>query len=233
MNISPDYQRDVVWSESRMIHLVDSLMNNYYVPPLIFKVTIGVPEHTTERRAWRVCIDGKQRLTTIRKFFDGEIPYIDKQKRKWYYRDVEGSRGRRRILSEDQKEFIENVCIVNIEFEKLSDEAEEDMFQRVQLGVPLTSAEKLAALSGTLPAFINDIRKMYNTIAPLMGTKRSNDFKLVTELVYLICCRLEEHEDLKLAVTHSALRKFLEDKAPERILNPSFRAQVRRVFSTY
>ena len=85
MNINPDYQREVVWSEGRMVHLVDSLFNNYYVPPLIFKVISGTKPGTNERRRWRTCIDGKQRLTTIRKFFDGEIPYIDKRRQKWYY----------------------------------------------------------------------------------------------------------------------------------------------------
>ena len=84
MDINPEYQREVVWTEQRMVHLIDSLFNNYYVPPLIFKVISGVKEGTNERRKWRTCIDGKQRLTTIQKFFDGEIPYVDKKRNKWY-----------------------------------------------------------------------------------------------------------------------------------------------------
>jgi hypothetical protein len=232
MNMSPDYQREVVWTAERMIHLVDSLFNNFYVPPLIFKVVTGTQDG--KRRAWRTCIDGKQRLTTIQQFFDGEIPYKDKLGQRWYYTLPEGStsQGTRRILSEEQREFINNVNLVNIEFESISEEQEEDMFQRVQLGIPLTVAERLAAYSGLIPSFVNDVRKSYTAIPQLVGTKRSLDFKLVTQLIYLMHGRVEEEEDLKLT-SSQALKKFLEDPNPNLVLTPAFRSQVRRVFATY
>ena len=227
MNINPDYQRDVVWSESRMIHLIDSLFNNYFVPPLIFKVISGVKPGTTERRRWRTCIDGKQRLTTIRRFFEGEIPYIDNKRQKWFYCDPPGSTSRtsRKLLPDEEKEFINNVQIVNIEFEFLTDEQEEDMFQRVQLGVPLTVAEKLSAYTGQVPSFINDLRSAYSNIPSLIGTKRSNDFRLVTTLLYLMYQSLEE-EPPKLTLSQHILKRFLEEKD---ILTPTFRARVRRL----
>lgn len=234
MNINPDYQREVVWSEQRMIHLIDSLFNNYYVPPLIFKAITGVKEGTNERRKWRTCIDGKQRLTTIRRFFDGEIPYIDRHRQRWYYSDPTGRGGKSaKLLSEEDREFFNNIQIVNIEFEHLTDEQEEDMFQRVQLGVPLTVAEKLAALTGMIPSFINDVRKSYKNIPALLGTKRSKDYQLAATLIYLMYCHIEEEEDLRLKNSHAMLRKFVEDPNPERILTPSFRAKVRKVFTKF
>jgi len=176
MNISPDYQRDVVWTTDRMIHLVDSLFNNFYVPPLIFKVVTGTAEEG-KRRAWRTCIDGKQRLTTIQQFFDGDIPYKDKLGQRWYYTLPPGaSGGTKRLLSEEQREFINNVNLVNIEFEAINEEQEEDMFQRVQLGIPLSVAERLAALTGLIPSFVTDVRKSYTSIPILVGTKRAIDF---------------------------------------------------------
>jgi hypothetical protein len=217
-----------------MIHLIDSFFNNYYVPPLIFKTISGPKPGTNERRRWRTCIDGKQRLTTIRRFFDGEIPYIDKRRQKWYYRDDPNSTSRitRRILPEEEKEFINNVQIVNIEYEYLTDEQEEDMFQRVQLGVPLTVAEKLAALTGHIPSFVHDIRSAYPNIPNLVGTKRATDFRLVTTLVFLMYEHITE-EDLKLTVSHVALTKFLTGEDSHRVLTPAFRAQTRRVFAKY
>ena len=235
MNINPDYQRDVVWSEQRMIHLIDSLFNNYYVPPLIFKAITGVKEGTNERRKWRTCIDGKQRLTALRKFFDGEIPYIDRHRQRWYYCDPSTSQGSKswKVLSDEDREFFNNIQIVNIEFEHLTDEQEEDMFQRVQLGVPLTVAEKLAALTGLIPSFINEIRKSYTQLPVLMGTKRSKDYQLTAVLIYLMYCHIDEGEDLKLKASHAQLMKFVEDPNPERILTPAFRAKVRKVFTKY
>lgn len=235
MNINPDYQREVVWSEQRMIHLIDSLFNNYYVPPLIFKAITGVKEGTNERRKWRTCIDGKQRLTTIRKFFDGEIPYIDRHRKKWYYCDPSGLRGSNnaKILSDEDREFFNNIQIVNIEYEHLTDEQEEDMFQRVQLGVPLTVAEKLAALTGRIPTFINEIRKSYTQLPILIGTKRSKDYQLTAVLIYLIHCHIDEGEDLKLQASQARLMKFVEDPNPARILTPAFCGKVRTVFAKY
>jgi Protein of unknown function DUF262 len=238
MNINPDYQRDVVWSEARMIHLMDSFFNNYYVPPLIFKVVTGRKEGTNQMRKWRTCIDGKQRLTTIRRFFDGEIPYVDRKKRKWYYTDAflsDAAKNKKNVqlLPEEVRVFIEKVDIVNIEFEGLDDEQEEDMFQRVQLGVPLTVAEKLSALTGAIPSFINDLRRTYTEIPQLVDTRRSNDFKLMTILILLMHARVEQEEDLKLKTTQNALKSFLVSKHEAKILTPGFRAQARLVFSKY
>jgi len=233
MNINPEYQRDVVWTPQRMTHLIDSLFNNYYVPPLIFKVVSGHKPGTNERRRWRTCIDGKQRLTAIQRFFDGELPYIDKQKRKWYYRVSNNVKGAQRLLPQEEREFIENVQIVNIEYEHLTEEQEEDMFQRVQLGVPLTGAEKLAALNGKLPSFINDLRDAYTDIPDLITTKRSIDFRLVASLVCLMYNRLQEGEDLKLNVGLVPLKAFLESKDFSAVLTPAFRANARRVFTKY
>jgi Protein of unknown function DUF262 len=232
MNISPDYQREVVWTTDRMIHLVDSLFNNFYVPPLIFKVITGTGEEG-KRRAWRTCIDGKQRLTTIQQFFDGDIPYKDKLGQRWYYTLPPGtSGGMKRLLSEEQREFINNVNLVNIEFDSINEEQEEDMFQRVQLGIPLSVAERLAALTGLIPSFVTDVRKSYTNIPILVGTKRAIDFKLIAQLIYLMYCRIEEEEELKIT-SSTVLTTFLKEKNMTHILTPAFRSQVRRVFTTY
>ena len=235
MNINPDYQRDVVWSESRMIHLIESLFRNFYVPPLIFKVTTGTKPGTKERRRWRTCIDGKQRLTTIRKFFDGEIPFIDKRRQKWYYCDPSGTTrlSTRNIISAEEKDFINNVTIVNIEYEDLREDLEEDMFQRVQLGVPLTVAERLAALSGEVPDFIKRLRASYPGLVALVGNKRSTDHRLITQLVYLLHEHNRDGEDLKLSTSLPILAKFVSDQDYRRVLTPAFRAQVERVFTKY
>ncbi|KAF8263618.1 hypothetical protein EI94DRAFT_1703872 [Lactarius quietus] len=51
---------DVVWAESKQIGLIDSVIRNYYIPPLIFAVSTAQDGSET-----RICIDGKQRLTSI------------------------------------------------------------------------------------------------------------------------------------------------------------------------
>lgn len=58
---------EVVWPEIKQIHLIDSIFRNFYIPPIIFAVQVDDGEEV------RVCVDGKQRLTSIQKFFDGQV----------------------------------------------------------------------------------------------------------------------------------------------------------------
>lgn len=58
----------MVWPESKQIGLVDSIFRNFYVPPVIFAV-----QRDDEGETVRVCVDGKQRLTSIQKFLDGLV----------------------------------------------------------------------------------------------------------------------------------------------------------------
>ncbi len=67
---------DVVWPEAKQVGLIDSLFRNFYIPPVIFcelfvfdqnteltpNVAVSAHEDGSENK---ICIDGKQRLTSI------------------------------------------------------------------------------------------------------------------------------------------------------------------------
>lgn len=60
---------DVVWPESKMIQLLDSIYRNFYIPPLLFvQVKLGGIDVLR-------CVDGKQRLMSIQRFFDGHVRF--------------------------------------------------------------------------------------------------------------------------------------------------------------
>lgn len=63
------YQRDKVWSEEKKSFLIDSILKNYPIPPVFFRMKIDQDTGLTKYDV----IDGKQRLTTIRDFIDGKI----------------------------------------------------------------------------------------------------------------------------------------------------------------
>ncbi|KAJ3509364.1 hypothetical protein NMY22_g16323 [Coprinellus aureogranulatus] len=107
------WSTDVVWQDIKQIGLIDSIYRNFYVPPIIFATKTwsdgrelrdtnaqNVKEYADEscRSETKVCIDGKQRLTSIRRFMEGCIPHKDPEtSEKWYYIDnpavVTGRRG--------------------------------------------------------------------------------------------------------------------------------------------
>lgn len=69
-NYSPVYQRLSVWSEEKQSFFIDSILRNYPVPPIFLHKKI---DDATGKQTFDV-IDGKQRLTSIIKFINNEIP---------------------------------------------------------------------------------------------------------------------------------------------------------------
>lgn len=70
IDLTPPYQRDVVWTEAKQMKLLDSLYRNFYVPPIVM-VIVREEGHRVMR-----CVDGKQRLTSIQKFMDGQVSVV-------------------------------------------------------------------------------------------------------------------------------------------------------------
>jgi hypothetical protein len=58
--------------------------DNFYVPPIIFNL-VELPDSQAEdeQRFKRVCVDGKQRLSSVRMFMEGIIPMYDAHGIKW------------------------------------------------------------------------------------------------------------------------------------------------------
>jgi hypothetical protein len=48
IDLEPEYQRDVVWTEARQEALIDSLFHNYYIPPILFALRLD--DDGTEKR---------------------------------------------------------------------------------------------------------------------------------------------------------------------------------------
>ncbi|KAJ7094685.1 hypothetical protein B0H15DRAFT_798834 [Mycena belliarum] len=206
IDLNPPYQRDVVWPVQKQAGLIDSLFRNIYINPVIFALTVdedGVP--------MRTCVDGKQasdarcvnswleyilnikqRLTSIQRFLDGQLPYIKSKKAQFYYTSPESTKGHRLQIPESRKkEFVEKeiVCVV---YDELTPALEREIFQRVQLGMQLTTAEKLAAVDSPWARWINTLDSRHVSLEGGLGTvldwdtRRGREFQNVAQFVY--CC---------------------------------------------
>ena len=69
-NFDPAYQRKSVWSDEKQSFFIDSILRNYPVPPIFLHKKI---DDATGKQTFDV-IDGKQRLTSIIKFINNELP---------------------------------------------------------------------------------------------------------------------------------------------------------------
>ncbi|KAG5635815.1 hypothetical protein H0H81_010045 [Sphagnurus paluster] len=155
IKLDPEYQRDVVWPDAKMVGLIDSVFRNFYIPPVIFAVVSF--DDGTEKK---ICIDGKQRLTSIQRFMDGLIPHKDPvTNEKLWYTDTGGgaSKTRRKLLPEKYRRLFAMKQIVCVEYQDLTDSDEREIFQRVQLGMALTPAEKLQVTNTPRASFVRQL----------------------------------------------------------------------------
>ena len=65
LNLQPEFQRGAVWSRQKQRLLIDSILRNWYVPPL------HVVRTEDDRQE---VLDGQQRLTAIYEFTQGFYP---------------------------------------------------------------------------------------------------------------------------------------------------------------
>ncbi|UZJ56424.1 hypothetical protein CBS101457_005744 [Exobasidium rhododendri] len=155
IDLEAEYQRDVVWSDKKQSALLDSIYRNWYVPPVLFSLR-SVRNEDGELEEVRVCIDGKQRLTSIAKFMRNEIPiYEPRTNRAFYYKSSP------KCLSQSKRDAFAQIQINCVEYNELNDDTEHEMFQRVQLGMQLSQGEKLAAKKGPWTDFSRELIKRF------------------------------------------------------------------------
>ncbi|EIW73182.1 hypothetical protein M231_07438 [Tremella mesenterica] len=223
VELDPAYQREVVWSELKMIGLIQSLFMNYYIPPIVFSVNANVQEQSETR----VCIDGKQRCSSIARFMNGEIPFLaPKSKQKYWYTNY--GNPRHKLLPEALRRRFDQIVLQVVEYDNLPEDMQRDIFQRVQLGMALSAAEKLQAIPGPWSAWILELQKKYitepNTLnrpKVEMDTSRGRAFQNLVAIV-MLCYGQDK------APTAIKMHQFLERKDPP---PPVFRKKVEMALS--
>ncbi|KAK9321951.1 hypothetical protein V1517DRAFT_154750 [Lipomyces orientalis] len=221
IELNPSYQREVVWNKQRMQNLISSLMTRYYVPPIIF----NVKKVSDESDKWfRVVIDGKQRLSSIKRFLEGEIPFVDSRGVKWY---ISGKKPR---LPKQVKEYFLSIRLLCVEYADLTSDQEEEMFSRVQLGVPLTAAEKLQAMSTSVHTVARELLKRYPNVEALIDMKRQRGLQVLIIVLAQMKKSMESNSAATL-VSGGHIIKFCRDSSNEEsVLSPPFRMHIVKVF---
>ncbi|ORX34990.1 hypothetical protein BD324DRAFT_609725 [Kockovaella imperatae] len=158
VDLDPPFQRDVVWSTTKMMGLIQSLFLNYHIPPILLN---AVSQADPEADVQMICIDGKQRCTSIREFMDGTIPFQSPKTKERFWYTKYGDRKQGKQLPEALRRRFEMIQIPIVEYKDLSQEQMRDIFQRVQMGMPLTTAEKMQAISSPWTNWILELQKKY------------------------------------------------------------------------
>ncbi|CAB4472781.1 hypothetical protein RhiirA5_472975 [Rhizophagus irregularis] len=218
IDLDPEFQRDVVWTNTKQSHLIDSMLNNFYIPPVIFSC-----KKLDDKRWVRVCIDGKQRLTSIRKFINNEIPHINPSSgyaNKRFYK----SSNDKDSLTDSERELFECSEFICVEYYDLTLQQEQEIFSRVQLGIALTPAERLQAISSPIADFAHAIHNQYSTtLSLILDNKRSRPFQIISQSLHMI-----ETEPERFNATPITITKYLKR---DREVSEGFKALTKHVYT--
>lgn len=116
------FLRNLKIHTTQQISILFTPLQKYYVPPLIFS-------HNNLRlmNEKMVCIDGKQRCTSIVRFMDGEIPFVSPEtKEKFWFKD---GPGKRKLLPIPLRRHFEQVNLPAVTYKELGEEQQRDIFR--------------------------------------------------------------------------------------------------------
>jgi hypothetical protein len=167
----PDFQREEVWSDKKKKLLIDSILQGWHLPKFYFR---KIDDQAFE------CVDGQQRLTAIFEFCDNKLELNEDTTTRYNgakkYED----------LPDDVSDEFDDFEIDIEEIEDADDHTLEELFQRLQLGTPLNTAEKLNAILGDLRDFCFEIseKPFFDQKIGLKNTRYSH-FEIVTRWIFV------------------------------------------------
>ena len=149
----PKWQRDLVWNDDDCGLLAYSIISNYPIGMLIlWRKDDGI----------RVPIDGRQRITAIKRFYEGKvaIPEIQGIPEKYWnrkYKLLENDNDKYKELDIDDKESFDDYELSIKQYNDLDEKKAMDIFIRLQGGKSLSKTEVRAALGGKLCDYVTEL----------------------------------------------------------------------------
>lgn len=185
--LEPEYQRNEVWHVSKQISFIESLFMEIMIPPIYVVEVPGTD--ILEGKKYEV-VDGKQRLTTIKKFINNELA-LDKKYLE-YYSDLYDGKKFTEIYDEYSgkvNQVLSSILDIYVITSNSPAETKYDIFARLNKGAePLKVNEIRKAIyhsevTQIIDKFINErigekenINEEYLDIFSKNDIKRFNDY---------------------------------------------------------
>jgi len=151
IDLDAEYQREKIWPQDKQELLLDSIFGDIDIPKIYLA-------KTDNKQFDYECIDGKQRITTLIRYFKPE----DKEKnplkievlhRKYTYKELKEKHP-------TIAKFIDDYKLDLSILKKVHETDINEIFRRLQLGIPLNAGEMLKSRTGNVRGFIfNEIGK--------------------------------------------------------------------------
>ena len=225
VNLNPAYQRNFCWNKDKQNLFIDSIMNNYIIPPIV----LLQKKRKLSTDFKYDCVDGQHRLKVIKYFIEGTpvpsddnsnnhlIYWLDDTNKKTYYENIPSNKKYARVMIIEEKDrfldFLIPIIILKIdEDNELNKDYINDVFLRLQKGekvaaydimknsdLPVIKAINLRSLFTSNP--YNDASSKYSYLEKILGivkSKTSNKHwkKTIFPLVIMKCMILINRKSL-------------------------------------
>lgn len=161
VNVDPEYQRSIVWSDEKQMNLINTLIDELPIP------TFYLATMKADERYKYECVDGKNRLQALWLFCENKLQ-VDGM----FFEEMDEEMKERFLHTEIQ------VCILN----EMSFNFRTEYFRRIQEGVSLSKCEIIWSMHNhELVSFLKNIRTIHFEI--LQKTWNTRRF---ADLVYLL-----------------------------------------------
>lgn len=189
LDLDTEYQRDPVWLKPKKELLIDSILTDIDIPK-IYLAYFSNEKHYE-------CIDGKQRITSVIDFYNGDLKTPTGEKYT-------------ALKKEDQRLFLDYKFIVTI-IQNPTPEEISELFLRVNIGTPLNGGEHINAMRGDLKSFIF---KEIGREGPFIGKAGMKEYRFSREIALsqMAINSLSFREDKSefVRARYEDIRKFFE-----------------------
>lgn len=190
IDINPPYQREVIWSEQKKSYYIDSLYKGIIASILLL--------NTDQETGKKICIDGKQRISSIYEYIENKIPLIikdDDEEIHVYYNKTPKEKKNNityRVMSQEEKnKQFDNINIRVVNFIDLNYMDQINIFTRIQNAVELSNGEKIGALlkdvedCNFLKDFCDKTKKIFDGYDGI-ETHRKKHVEIITNTIYMV-----------------------------------------------
>ncbi len=176
LELSPSYQREFTWSNEKQDLFIDSVVNNYIIPPII------LIKLNNKKGCRYECMDGQHRLTVLKHYIEGKpinkdsphyIRYLKKEEDKItnvFYKELDNESENENLKKNsrgmntdelsafnDKKLIVIKISNFDKNMDDVFDKIKNEMFLRLQKGERVNSMDMIRNHDNPL---INVLREM-------------------------------------------------------------------------
>ncbi|MCY9545102.1 DUF262 domain-containing protein, partial [Paenibacillus alvei] len=176
-------QRNEAWSDYQKSDLIHTILYGYYVFPVLV-------QDSNDGKKW--FLDGKQRITTLMTYINGEWALSKKTKTVYGHKIATM---KFKDLTEEMQDEILDRTITLVRMKNMTEPERDEMFVKQNSGSPLTRIELTRAMHSELISSINQLSKIPFFKDDVELSKKARDRFVDQEIILQIAMLFEEGKE--------------------------------------